>query len=144
MPTLTLLTTTGQIHRVGGLNWGLNILNHTRPFDAYIPIHIAAIRKNPGFFFPKLPGPNRATFEWDDGTVMTGLFEGTQTDLRTNTVYPKQISSTPSKDTLGIYLRARLGVRGNRAITLNDLARYGRSDVTITHLRGNRYRLDFS
>lgn len=144
MPILTLLTTRGQIHRVGGLNWGLNIANHTRPFDAYIPIHIAAIRNNPGFFPPKRPGQTVLTFEWDDGTIMTGLFEGSQTDLVTGTVYPKQISSTPSKDTLGIYLRARLGVRGNRAITLNDLARYGRSDVTITHIRGNRYALDFS
>ena len=144
MPILTLLTTRGQIHQAGGLNWGLNIRNHTRPFDAYIPIHIGTVRNNPGFFPPKQQRQQQLTFEWDDGTVMTGQFEGSQTDRNTGIVYPKQISSTPHKDILGIYLRNRLGVRGNRAITLADLARHGRSHVEMTRIGRNRYRLDFS
>ena len=57
-------------------------------------------------------------FTWDDGTQMDCLFEGSQLDRRTGLTYPKQISSHPNKDTLGIYLRRRLGVVGNRRITL--------------------------
>lgn len=143
MPILTLLTTRGQIHRVGGLNWGFNLANHTRPFDAYIPIHIRTIRNNRGFFPRKRRTQTILNFRWDDGTRMQGLFEGSQTDLQTRIVYPKQISSYPSKDILGKYLRRRLGVTTNRAITLRDLTNYGRADIEITHRGGNNYYLDF-
>lgn len=144
MPLLTLLTTNHQIHQVGGLNWGYGLANHTRQFDAYIPIHIGTIRSNPGFFRPKTARQTILDFTWDDGTRMQGLFEGSQPDRLTGLIYPKQISSYPNKDILGRYFRRRLGVGNNRRITLQDLRNYGRSDVTITRINATHYNLDFA
>jgi hypothetical protein len=144
MPEITLLTATGQMHRTGGLNWGSNALNHTRPYDTYIPIHIGTIRANPGLFYPKPAVQQIINFHWDDGTIMQGLFEGNLPDIQTGLVYPKQISSTPHKDTLGRYLRNRLGLPANRRIAMNDLINYGRTTVTIEKIDDLNYSLDFS
>lgn len=140
MPTnITLLTENGQMHRTGGLNWGANVLNHTRPYDSYIPIHIGTIRANPGLFYQKPNVQQVVNFHWDDGTIMQGLFEGNGSDG-----FPKQISSTPNKDTLGIYFRSRLGMPSNRRILLQDLINYGRTTVTIERIDDLNYQLDFS
>jgi NgoFVII restriction endonuclease len=146
MTLFTLLTTTGLVHKAGGLNWGSNSANHTRIFDAYIPIHIGTIRLNPGFGPVKSPIQNQNIINifWDDGTQMAGKFEGNITDIRTGSVYPKQISSFPHKDNLGVYFRARLGVIGNRPIVMADLTNYGRTHVNILYLGGNNYQFDFS
>lgn len=143
MPDITLLTTRGQIHRTAGLNWGSNTRNHTRPFDAYIPIHINTIRINPGLFSPKLPVQNMINFHWDDGVIMPGLFEGNLHDGRTGNIYPKQISSHPHKDTMGRYFRQKLNIAFNQRITLQDLINYGRTTVTITRIDDSNYSLDF-
>ncbi len=102
MPELTLLTKTGRIHGTGGLNWGSNALNHTRPFDNYIPLHISTIRAHPGLIDLKPPVQLTMNCHWDDGVIMQGIFEGHGPDG-----FPKQISSRPSKDILGIYFRNR-------------------------------------
>ena len=143
MPDITLLTTRGDVHDFAGLNWGLNPRNHTRPLDAYIPIHIAAIRNNPGLFRPKTRTQTIINFRWDDGTRMQGLFEGTQTDRATGRIYPKQISSSPNKDTLGKYFRRRLGITTGRKILLQNLHNYGRTTVTITRIDASNYHLVF-
>lgn len=139
MPEITLLTKTGQIHKTGGLNWGSNALNHTRPYDSYIPVHIGAIRSNPGLFDKKPTPQVTISFTWDDGTVMQGIFEGNGPDG-----YPKQISSRPSKDILGKYLRDRLGLPHSRRISLLDLTKYGRTTITINRINATSYTLDFS
>ena len=138
MPDITLLTKTGRIHRTGGLNWGSNALNHTRPYDSYIPIHIGSIRANPGLFARKQARQVTITFHWDDGTTMQGIFEGNGPDG-----YPKQISSWPSKDILGRYFRNRLGLANNRRISMQDLNNYGRTTVTINRIDARNYSLDF-
>jgi hypothetical protein len=143
MPLLTLLTANGRMHKTGGLNWGFNPRNHTTPDDAYIPIHLATIRNNPGFFLPKPTYQTVLTFTWDDGTVMQGRFEASQFDRRTGTKYPKNISSYPSKAILGRYLRSRINVYGRR-VTIADLQAYGRTDVMMTQTGPNQYYLDFS
>ncbi|WP_428657698.1 hypothetical protein [Runella sp.] len=143
MPDITLLTKTGQVHGTAGLNWGSNLMNHTRPYDAYIPIHIRTIRNNPGLFSPKSPQQTVITFHWDDGVVMQGLFEGNLPDKITGNLYPKQISSHPHKDTLGIYFRNRLGLAPNHRINLGDLITYGRTTVTINRIDDTNYSLDF-
>lgn len=140
MPTdITLLTKTGNMHRAGGLNWGSNAQNHTRPYDSYIPIHIGTIRTNPGLFYPKPANQQVVNFHWDDGVIMQGLFEGNGPNG-----YPKQISSTPHKDTLGKYFRTRLGLPHNQRITMQDLQNYGRTTVTIERIDNLNYNLDFS
>lgn len=145
MPTLTLLTARGnKIHQAGGLNWGCSTRAHTRPNDAYIPLHIKTIRLNPLFFSSRSRFTNAVLeFRWDDGTIMQGKFEGTMIDNRTGNTYPKQISSHPSKDILGVYIRNRIGVPSGQAITISDLQAYGRTDIEINHISGNIYELDF-
>ncbi|PRD56028.1 restriction endonuclease PLD domain-containing protein [Sphingobacterium gobiense] len=139
MAELTLLTANGRMHSTGGLNWGSNALNHTRPYDSYIPIHIGFIRANPGLIDRKPPVQRILYFHWDDGTVMEVLFEGDGPDG-----YPKQIASAHHKDILGKYLRNRLGLPLNRRIEMADLISYGRTTVTIERIDALNYNVDFS
>ncbi|WP_231426985.1 restriction endonuclease PLD domain-containing protein [Pedobacter sp. Leaf250] len=143
MARITLLTVQGTVHNTGGLNWGSNPENHTRPLDAYIPIHIATIRANPGLFPAKTPNQTIKTLTWDDGRVMQVLFEGNQEDSNTGVIYPKQISSTPEKNVLGSYLRSRLGVSPTHRITLADLQLYGRATIDIIQTGPDQYAVDF-
>jgi hypothetical protein len=143
MPLQTLLTTKGLVHTVGGLNWGANAANHTRILDAYIPVHARTINTNIGLI-PSKAAMQNIVVTWDDGTVMNCLFEGTYVNRATGVIYPKQISSAPHKNILGIYLRGRLGVVGNRPIVMNDLTAYGRTNVNIIYHGGNQYSIDFS
>ena len=144
MPRLTLLTKRGKVHQAGCLNWGYSDVAHVRWYDAYIPIHIGTIRNNLDFFSNRGLANTVLTFVWDDGTTMCGLFEGTQINRQNELMYPKQISSHPHKDILGRYFRRRLGVPYDRRITIEDLERYGRTTVDITHIGENRYNFDFS
>lgn len=143
MPDITLLTTMGLVHDTAGLNWGSNLRNHTRPYDAYIPIHIGTIRKYPNLFRPKLTRQTIINFRWDDGVIMQGLFEGNLTDVTTGNLYPKQISSYQHKDIMGKYFRRRLGLANNIKITMQHLLNYGRTTVTIDRIDSRNYSLDF-
>lgn len=146
MPRLTLLTAEGTVHNAGGLNWGFSNIAHVNKLDAYIPIHIQAIRDNLDFFKNRDIKINPVlTFIWDDGKLMEGLFEGTQFNSQDGLMYPKQISSFPHKDILGKYMRDRLGVPYDRPVTLQDLKNYGRDSVDITFNSYEKtYNLDFS
>lgn len=145
MPRLSLLTTKGTIHNVGGLNWGYSETAHVTKLDAYIPIHIQTIRDNSEFFKNRdITSNTELTFIWDDDEQMKGLFEGTQYNSQDGLYYPKQISSHPHKNILGEYLRNRLGVPYNRPVTLQDLKNYGRDSVDITFLSDKKYFMDFS
>jgi len=141
MANLRLLTTKGQIHKIGGLNWGSNIKNHTTPFDAYIPIHLDTLKANTNLFPPKSITQKVLKFTWDDTVVMQVIFEGTQ--MLNGLTYPKQISSYPSKRSLGIYFRKRLGVSSTHIITLQDLINYGRNDINLIKISDTEYQADF-
>jgi hypothetical protein len=143
MPKLTLLSARGNVHNTGGINWGSNLKNHTRKFDAYIPIHLATIRNLMPFFKPKSPTNPILRFVWDDGYVMHGKFEGSAYNTHDKKWYPKQISSYPSKDILGKYLRKRMGITSSRKVLLSDFHAYGRSDIEITQTANNEYALNF-
>ncbi len=152
---LSLLKRNGKIHNVGGLNWGQNEENHTRPNDAYLPISVDQIRAFPNIFPPKQLVPTEERTEgrvqrhndaidiiWDDGKVMRGLLEGTvEVD---GVLYPKQISSFPVKSDLGLYMRNRIGVTDGAFVTKEDLERYGRLDVEVKLLEEGIYSFDFS
>ena len=145
MTKLTLLTSKGTMHHVGGLNWGSNKKNHTRKLDAYIPIHLKTIRNNIGFFSPKKNPNLPIKIIWDDGVIMNCKFEGTSFNRIDKKNYPKQISSYPHKDQLGKYFRKRLGVKGGRRINIQDLMAYGRTDIDLTFDSSkNVYIADFS
>jgi len=144
MPKLTLLSLRGNVHFTGGINWGSNKKNHTRKYDAYIPIHLKTIRANHPFFLPKTDPNPVLKFTWDDGTKMLGKFEGSAKNYLDGKRYPKQISSFPHKDLLGKYLRDRMGIYSSRRVTIEDFNAYGRSDIEITQIGPGEYLLNFS
>jgi hypothetical protein len=154
--TLTLLDRNGEIQEAAGLNWGQHSgSNNTRPNDAYIPIRKQHIRDHPQLFPSKRKYPQDTSFGhrmnrhndkveiiWDDGKCMEALLEGTQEEGGMK--YPKQISSFPEKENMGIYLRNRLNVELGSACTKDDLLRYGRTDVSVTMQDDGIYLFDFS
>lgn len=151
---LSLLARGGEIHNAGGLNWGQNPNNHTRPNDAYLPISTDQIRAFPKMFPPKqfessISGEGRKQRHndsidiiWDDGKIMRGLLEGS-VDVD-GVIYPKQISSFPVKSELGLYLRQRLDVEDGAFVTKADLEKYGRFDVEVKMVEEGIYSFDFS
>ncbi len=72
---------------------------------------------------------------------MEGLLEGT------NNVdgiqYPKQISSFPAKNQMGIYLRNRIGVPLGQPVRRRHLETYGRTDISVSLIGDGIYRCDF-
>ena len=153
----TLLDVHGKVSPKSGLNWGLS-KGHVSDGDAYIRITSKYIDQFPTLFPPKkyvevenLQSLGRSRREndeveliWDDGEKMMGLLEGQQTRKINGLVYPKQLSSSPSKSILGKYLRKRLGVDLNHVITKSDLLRYGRTSIDISLIGDGIYYLDFS
>ncbi len=139
MPEITLLDAHGEIHETGGLNWGANPENHTTPIDAYIPIHTEFINQNPGLIDIKGPITFIYTLHWDDGVIMNVKFEG-----NSEGEFPKQISSTPHKNTLGAYLRRRFGIETNERFTMEHLINYGRTSVTIERIDDRNYSMNLS
>lgn len=148
----------GEVQDGNGLNWGFAIGAHVHPNDANIPIRTNYIRGYPYLFPPKTlfasttrtnrgrPGQrhnDEIEIIWDDGTTMIGLLEGSQM-RKGDIVFPKQISSFPEKQTLGIYLRSRIGVEIGKRVTRADLERYGRATISVSRLADGIYFFDFS
>ncbi len=153
-----------KIPEQSGLNWGMAKIisgSHVNINDAYIPIPAEHASHYPHMFPVKRTAPSKAsdvfrkdhrhndTIEviWDDGTEMVMLLEGSRNgkDEKGNSViFPKQIASSPSKATLGKYLRKRLSVPEGQPITLKDLDRYGRRNISISLQGEGVYYFDFS
>lgn len=134
---------TGQTQQSSGLNWGFGVGNTTLG-DACIPIRADHIRSFSNLFPPKvgIQGNQPVELIWDDGVVMSGLLEGSQTI--NNIRYPKQISSFGDKSILGAYMRRRLGLSPTAQISRAHLTNYGRDTVDISLIRNGVYYLDFS
>lgn len=152
---MTLLDRSGQVPTGSGLNWG-NSNAHVTLGDAYIPIRVEHITNFPDLFPPKQSYPIQShngrqqrqndviEVIWDDNTFMECLLEGTQSPSGFNEAYPKQLCSSPNKNTLGIYLRNRLGVSLTHIITLQDLNNYGRTDIELSLRNDGTYFANFS
>jgi hypothetical protein len=147
----------GQVQEMSGLNWGFANANVT-PNDAYIPIRTRHIRQFPELFQPVFFNPNdghrsrskeAVELIWDDGVIMGALFEGSQPIDGLN--YPKQISSIPNKNILGLYIRHRLGMQpvtnkkdNSEKINRHILDYYGRATIGIKLIQPGIYAADFS
>ena len=155
---VSILDKQGLVPQKSGLNWGCSG-GHVSQGDAYIRITMDYIRMFPKMFPPKkyVDGiqnenstgrKNREKDEveliWDDGTVMVGLLEGQVYNKHDGMIYPKQLSTSPQKSILGIYLRKRLGVDLNHVITKSDLRKYGRTHIDISLISEGIYYMDFS
>lgn len=126
-----------EVQAQGGLNWGLSS-GHVNSEDAYFALPTKFFRDNKDFF------PSQGScinVNWDDGTKMICLLEGTQ-QINGKT-FPKQISTYNDKSILGGYMRRRLGVSSNHVITRADLKNYGREDIDVTKINHNTFFFDF-
>ncbi len=145
-----------------GINWGLAKLSgsHVNINDAYIRIGSNLIEHYPDMFPQKQECPSEGEqigrvghrhndnieILWDDGTSMTGLLEGSvpKTINGKRELYPKQISSSPSKAELGKYIRGRMGIEEGHRITYEDLQAYGRTTIDVSLQGEGVYYFDFS
>ena len=145
-----------------GINWGLAKLkgSHVNINDAYIRIGAALIEHYPEMFPKKQECPSDGEevgrkghrhndsieILWDDGTTMTGLLEGSMPHMVNGKKenFPKQISTTPSKATLGKYLRSRMGLAEGYKITFEDLQAYGRTTIDVSLQGEGIYYFDLS
>lgn len=140
-----------------GINWGFQKGHSSKQkTEAYIPIHSNHRKDFPSFFpekkFANLNAENpvgkstrhEEQFEviWDDGTTMLCVMEGDSKD--NGVIYPKQISSSPSKKILGEYIRKRMKYKNNVPISKEDLINYGRTHIDIQLLDDGTYYFDFS
>lgn len=145
-----------------GLNWGMAKLSgsHVNISDAYLSISAEIVEHYPQLFPQKQDNPKNMSniarrnhrhndsieIIWDDGTIMTGLLEGSRAKLinGSRVLFPKQIATTPSKALLGTYLRKRLQIPIGEPITYGDLVRYGRNSIDISLQGEGVYYFDFS
>lgn len=147
-----LITPTGS-----GINWGHQNGHPSKTkSEAYITIK-AEYRKHFPSMFPEKQFLNQtgeshsgkktrheSEFEviWDDGTKMLCVMEGDA--KKAGTIYPKQISTSPSKVELGQYLRKRLKLKEGSFVTKEHLEKYGRTHIDIQLLDDGTYYFDFS
>lgn len=152
--SMTLLDPrTNEVQKYSGLNWQNSKANVSED-DALIPIRTQYIRDYPLIFPPKQTVKTKfgegksqrqndtVEFIWDDGTIMKGLLEGTQTI--DGIQYPKNLCSSVTKNELGKYMKDRLGLPYGSTIQKSDLDNYGRTTIDISLLQEGVYYLDFS
>jgi len=130
------------------INWGHAPRGNVNMRDSYIHVSAHQIRNYPLMFPEKSPlrglgfnDNDPIEIIWDDGTVMKGLLEGTQTIQGRR--YPNKISSYPSKRILGDYLRMRMSLPLGCYVTPEMFSRYGRDTITMS-LHDDLYFFDFS
>lgn len=114
-----------------GLNWGQRPEEHREPNQAYI--HLPASIYKTSFFPPKTV---HFTILTDDGKILTCT--------RAQEEYGKAIHTPHNNSLIGEYFRNRLGVANGALISIEDLQRYGRTDVDFYKIDEETYYMDFS
>lgn len=124
---ISLLTNQGEVAKTSCLNWGQR--KNRNPNEAYIriPIHIA----KSGFF----PVGRHFTVLTDDRHQLI---------LRTEQQNNKALTTPMNNSLLGEYFRNRLGISNGKLIKIEDLERYGRTDVIFAKIDEELYYMDFS
>lgn len=143
-----IFTTSSLYAEKSKINWGHGNA-HTHERDAYIPISTRDIKRAPHLFPPKTENKGLGYADndpidiiWDDGTVMTGILEGTQ--IIDGERYPNKIASYKDKKILGDYLRARMNIDQGEFVTELDFIAYGRDNIGIKKIGDATYQFDFS
>lgn len=126
--SLSLLSRTGDVGKISGLNWGQRKGRDKNQAYISVPARIAK-----SDFFPK----NKQHFSviTDDGKQL--IFRLQQQDNKAMT--------TPMNNALiGQYIRYRLGLPDGSYVSREDLEKYGRLDVTFYKLDEEQFVMDFS
>ena len=168
IPLYNLSKRSKQVPLSSGLNWGRARLTsnaHVAAGDAYIRLPKEILNNNQSLLNPFNPdfttpdGKRKRNSDpieliWDDGFVMEASLEGVQEFKGKK--YPKQLASFSSKQPildgqriskksiLGRYLRNRLNVDIDEAITMETLENYGRDTITLSLIEEGLYYADFS
>lgn len=119
---------TGAPHARGGLNWGQRPKRD--PNQAYIPVPSGIARAR---LFP--PRGQHFTITTDDGKTFDAVIAQSG---------DKAIETPFDNSILGAYFRQRIGVPSGAYINLQDLGRYGRTDVDFLKIDSETYYMDFS
>lgn len=126
--TLSLLQSRkNDIGAKSSLNWGQR--KGRNPNQAYIPIHEKTKARS---FFPA----HEYFFALTDDRYSLLL----RVEQATN----KAVTTPLSNAQLGEYFRRRLGLANGAFVTMEDLKRYGRTNVTFYKIDEEQYYMDFS
>ena len=125
---LSLLERAGIVGGKSDLNWGQR--PRREPNQAYIGVP-AKIRRYG--FFPQ--SGRHFTIQTDDGKSFDAVI-AQQGD--------KAIETPTNNSELGRYFRKRLGLADGAPVGLEDLKRYGRTDVDFVRIDDDTYYMDFS
>lgn len=127
---VSLLANDGSLPQRSGLNWGQRPEYHRNPNQAYIRLPASIYKTD---FFP----PREVHF-----TVLT---DDAKTIVCSRAQENAKAIHTPHNNSLiGEYFRNRLGLSEGAPVTLNDLSRYGRTDIDFYKIDDETYYLDFS
>jgi len=127
--TLTLLDKeTGKPSQRAGLNWGQR--PKREPNQAYINVPSSVYKTD---FFPEKT--IHFTVLTDDGQVLICV-RAQQNG--------KAIETPRDNSLIGKYFRNRLGIPDGASVKLEDLLRYGRTDVSFYKIDDETYFMDFS
>ena len=126
--TLSFLNKKGNVPERSGLNWGQRL--NREPNQAYIGIPSRICNTD---FFP-------------DRTVHFTVLTDDEKILTCSRAQDngKAIQTPQNNSLIGEYFRNRLGVANGAAVRLDDLLRYGRTDVTFYKIDDETYYMDFS
>ena len=125
---LTFLDKAGNLPQISGLNWGQRPGRNRN--QAYIKLPADITRTD---FFPNRP--IQFTVLTDDEKILTCA------RAQDN---GKAIHTPQNNSQMGEYFRNRLGVPNGSPILLEDLIKYGRTDVSVYKIDDETYCMDFS
>ena len=131
LPKVTIdLLSRGALPQRSGLNWGQRPEQHREPNQAYIRVPIETARS--GFFPPR--GENFTMLTDDDESFICVRAQD----------YGKAIHTPQDNSLFGLYFRHRLGVGEGEAVQLEDLQRYGRTNVDFYKIDEETFYMEFS
>ncbi len=128
--TISLLANDGTLPAKSGLNWGQRPELHREPNQAYIRLPSTIYTTD---FFP--PRGAHFTVLTDDNKVL--ICSRAQEN-------GKAIHTPHNNSLIGEYFRNRLGLANGAFVTIEDLQRYGRTDITFYKIDEESYLMDFS
>ena len=125
---VSFLDNRGRLPQVSGLNWGQR--QGREPNQAYIRIPVSLART--GFFPPRF---EHFTIITDDDKSLICVRAQD---------HAKAIHTPDSNSRMGLYFRHRLGLQEGSPVRLEDLERYGRTNVDFYKIDEETYYMDFS
>jgi len=126
---ISLLDRSGALPQRSGLNWGQRPEERRHPDQAYIRIPARVARSS---YFP--PRAIHFTILTDDGITLTCSIAQDKA---------KAVHTPLNNASMGRYFRRRLGLPYGSFVRLDDLVRYGRTDVEFYKIDDETFYMNF-